>query len=201
MSNLISVRHLISDLWEQVLSSKTDALLGNLWDTSPTVAMHFKLSLSVTNLSYDKHGNQHDAEQRQFCRTIHVLVTARHRVYLASVNPDEYEGADSEYLSSISPHLFKNVSNHDSEWSSAIDSEVQDELRKAYTHCYGHMPDELRPAPCETTVFTTFGNGMLNRSVLSFAEVERKSLGDHYFDGLKSIRPLRVKMSLEAEEV
>lgn len=199
MQNLISVRHLIVDLWEQVLSSRTEALLGVMWDTQPNVAMHFKLNLSMTNHGYDKHGQYHKEWIRRKGRTIHTLVTARHRVYMASVNPDDYKGADAQYLEHIRPHLFKNVSNHDSEWSSAIESTIQDELREAYSFCFGFMPEGLRPAPCEVSVSTTFGNGMLNRSVLNFVEVGRKSLGDNYFDGLQSIRPLRVRMILESE--
>lgn len=197
MQNLVSVRHLIVDLWEQVLSSKKDALLGDMWDTRPNVAMHFKLNLSMTNHGYDKQGNRNDNWIRRVDRTIHTLVTARHRVYMASVNPNRYVGAEAEYLEHIRPHLFKNVSNHDSEWSSAIETTIQDEIREAYSFCFGFMPEGLRPAPCEVSVFTTFGNGMLNRSVLSFVEIERRNMNDHYFDSLQTIRPLRVKMTLE----
>ncbi len=201
MRQLISVRHLISDLWDQILSSKPEALLGDLWDKHKDVGMYFKLSLSMDNSGFDRLGAQRREWMRRYDRTIHIIVTARNRVYLAVVDPECFEGADSEYLKSISPSLFKNISNHDSEWSSGIETAIQQEVTAAYNYCYGMMPDASRPAPCATSVFTSFGEGLLNRNVLNFVRVVRKDLGDHYFDGLQEIIPLRVRMSLESEEV
>lgn len=200
MRQLISVRHVISDLWEQILSSKPEALLGNLWDNHRDVALYFKLGLSLDSFGYDNTGTQHLEWKRRYDKVIHIIVTARHRVYVATVNPSSFNGADSEYLKSISPNLFKNISNHDSEWSSALESSIQEELTAAYDHCYGMMPRDLRPAPCTTSIFTSFGEGLINRSVLNFVKIKRKDLGDHYFDGLQEITQLRIKMSLEPEE-
>jgi hypothetical protein len=189
--NLIRPESLIQDLWNQVFRSE----LGSwAWDRKPNLALHFATRFDVSNHGYEKDGRTHHPEwEAKYFRMIHVIVTARHRAYVAV-------SSSHEDATRLVPTLWRNVSNHDT-WPSTISSVFHDQMMAAHQHCWAHVPEEHCIAPAHMHIFTIFG-GFAFATPLAFVEIERcekPGERDDYFDAIKSVKPVQFRIRVEGQ--
>lgn len=193
MDNIIRPEQLIYSLWDQVMRQGHGALVPDLW-TRPDIAMYFHVRVDVSNFGYENDGNTHHKEwERHFYRNVHVLVTARHRCYVAVVE-NEFD------ITRVPAEAWKNTSNHDSCWHSDGLRVFHEVLDQAWEHCWSHIPEEHRRSPNQMHSYCTFGAGLASPHVLSFVKIKRRDTADHYFDGLESVTPVKFKLSIEDTE-
>lgn len=171
-----------------------DALVPGLWDR-PDVAMHFQVRIDVENFGYERDGNtHHKGWKRRYHRVIHVLVTARHRCYVASTQ-------NAFRIEEVPLDAWVNTSNHDSCWHTDGLGVFHKSMTEAWDHCWSFVPKEHRDTPASMHKFCQFGAGFASPHVLSFVKIEREPLKDaqdHYFDRIKSVKPIKFGLTLES---
>lgn len=189
----IRPEQLIYSLWDQVMRQGRDALVPGLWDR-PDIAMHFQVRIEVDNHGYEKDGHTFHTEWvRSYHRIIHVLVTARHRCYVAST-----QGVF--HLEEVLPDAWVNTSNHDSCWHTDGLQLFHKSMMEAWEHCWSHVPNKHRVSPNAMHKFCQFGAGFASQHVLSFAKIEREPIDDSkyaYFDRLKSVKPIKFGLTIK----
>lgn len=189
MDNIIRPEQLIYSLWDQVMRQGRDALVPGLWDR-PNIAMHFQVRVDVSNFGYEKDGSTHHKEwERSFYRVIHVLVTARHRCYVA-VSTNEFD------VTRIPATDWKNTSNHDSCWHSDGLRVIHNVMNEAWEHCWSHIPEEHRGTPGAMHAYCTFGAGFSSPNLLSFVKISRRPAGDYYFDAIEKVEKVKFKLEI-----
>lgn len=182
ISNM-DVKSYIVGLWEQMSAS------GALDRERPSTALRFDLTMSVSHNGYLKDGSTYvEAYDNRAITKISVIVTARHRVYIAaSAEKDQHD---------FEPDDFVNTSNHDSCWK----SDGLNLLTKIYfdmcKFVVRNWPEGTAPAPIELTTRIQLGNWR-GYNPIQFVNVafgpNRKD--NEYFNSLSSIEKLRFKIS------
>jgi hypothetical protein len=178
----------IVGLWEQMSNS---VVLN--WDM-PNLALRFDIAMSVNHNGYLADGNTHVEAYDQSATTyISVIVTSRHRVYVA---------ASSEKMRfEFTPEDFTNTSNHDSCWK----SDGLTLLTRAYfdmcEYVVRNWPENEAPAPKDLNTRIQIGDWMGNNP-LQFVTVSfgPKRKDNDYFNSLVSIEKLEFKVSLHLNE-
>lgn len=192
----IRPEQLISDLWHQVMSQHRDCMIPGLWNERPDVAMHFQVRIDVDNHGYENNGNTfHPEWVRSYHRIVHVLVTARHRCYVAVTH-------GVAHVTEVLPSHWVNTSNHDSCWHSDGLQVFHRTFMEAWDHCWSHMPKEHQETPASMHKFCVFGSGFASVKPLSFVTIERAPIPDArdtYFDRIVSVKPLGFKIVLDQE--
>lgn len=182
--NDIRVRSVIESLYNQLLHPAHGLL--KYWHADPALALMFSVHISQENYGYEKNGNtHHDEWRRRYNSTVHVIITARHRVYVA---------IGGFRWKTIPMTDWKNTSNHDSEWRGGL-SPIDQEISNAWDHCYrwmeddevacAHMPENMYyPQP-----HVYMGQGLSSSEPIKFVRVTRAPLEprDSYFDQITAI--------------
>lgn len=205
MLNTINAENLIGDMYWQILGPSPDSAFPKAANEDPNLALHFQLHVKIENYGFEAGGMTcHNEWKRKFDATVHILVTARRRVYSAIINVDHYAGNVHEIanIRSVDPAFFRNTSNHDTCWRHDGLSDLLKVIRDGYQHCYGFMPAEHKPVLASICPYTTFGDGWFTCKPLSFVRVERKPLPKEksnggYLDQLTAITPVGFKIVLE----
>ena len=189
----IRPEQLIYSLWDQVMRQGRDALVPGLWDR-PDIAMHFQVRIDIENYGYEKDGHTfHKEWERKFRRIVHVLVTARHRCYVAITE-------SSFNLNEVPAEAWINTSNHDSCWHSDGLNVFHKLFMEAWEHCWSHVPEQHQETPAAMHKFCQFGAGFASPHVLSFAKIEREAIPDardNYFDRIKSVTPVKFGLTIK----
>ncbi|MFO7819747.1 MAG: hypothetical protein R6V17_05855 [Halanaerobacter sp.] len=155
----------------------------------PSLAMFFRVTLSIHNYGYEKDGNTPHPEWRcAFYRDISIIITARYRVFVAI---DDAKPTEER----IDPGKFQNTSNHDSCWKSDGLACIWQTIMQGYDFCFAHVPKEHRPIPSEMPLHLGLGRTPFFYDPISFVRVEFE--GEK---GLKSIKPLKFKIEIQDEE-
>jgi len=145
----------------------------------------------MLNYGYEKNGSTHHKEwDKRYQRTIHILVTQRHQVFVAVTHPRE----DVEISNWV------NSSNHDSCWKSDGLNIFEKVAWDAYEHCFAFMPDEHRPAPIAAHTFTQFADWHFGRLPFEIVKVKGKYGGD-YRNFLTEIKKVDYQINILDPEV
>jgi hypothetical protein len=151
------------------------------------MAMYFQVRLSMENYGYENDGNtNHQDWRRHYTSFLHIFVTRRYKVFIAV--------SQEMFLNDVDPTLFKNVSNHDSAWESAIGDAFRSEFGKAKEHCFDWMEENLEAKPhaprdwYDTLSATNcyVGQGLFQSNMVQFA---RLNIGE-YIDDRNYLRHL-----------
>ena len=127
-------------------------------------AMYFRISFDMQNYGYEKDGNTHRKEwDRRYLRTIHVLITTRHNVFVAVSETNDVYIPLADWV---------NSSNHDSCWhSDGLD--ILDQVAcNAYEHCFAFMPEEHKPIPRLAHTFVQFSRWHFGHSPFQIVKVK-----------------------------
>jgi hypothetical protein len=146
------IPHVIHMLVEQFLLARQDTTCrrgafttnGNMEYAYTSVrtgtpGLYFRVRIDQENFGYEKDGHtQHPEWRRRSIRVAHLIVTRNRNVFLA-VSSNLRDKPESED--------FRNISNHDSCWRDAIESEIRNLECVTYDDCFQHVPYPHRPAP------------------------------------------------------
>jgi hypothetical protein len=117
--------------------------------------IYFAIDYDMHNYGYEKDGNTHHKDWvRNWRKTVHVIVTQRHNVFVCV--------KESRGTPTLEDWI--NSSNHDSCWRSDGLSILDQVGFDAYEHCFGWMPDEHRPIPMCASTHVQFANWHFGRS-------------------------------------
>lgn len=184
----MDVETYIVGLYQQMLES------GALdWD-KPNLALRFNIKIAVSHNGYLKDGNTYvEAYDKREVIYFSIIVTARHRVYVASST----ENCRFEF----EPKDFVNTSNHDSCWK----SDGLSELTRGYFYMCGEVvknwPEGTAPAPIELNTRIQVGD-WLGHNPIQFVTVTfgPKRKDNDYFNSLEKIDKLNFKITLDTPE-
>lgn len=124
----------------------------------------------------------HEGWEKSVMEYLHVIVTSRHRLYVAR---------SQEYLpEKVDIRSWKNASNHDSCWSSSLEYDTW--YFWACDFVQENVPEEFKKAPalvqCEARL-----SGFAGAPGVRFVKIERapREDNDHYFDKLTKVEELK----------
>lgn len=125
---------------------------------------------------------------------VHIIVTSRHRLYVARTK-------SVDVLSTVDPTTFVNLSNHDSEWKSALHSYLTKVYFEVCEDAVHKLPECLRPAPINTEVWADLGLAWYTGKVFDFVKITRGPAipKNTYLDTLAGIKILKHKITLTEE--
>ena len=201
MNPIISPETIITAAFDQFFQ-RDDGLLFKASQDMPGLGLAFTVGLDMENYGYERDGNTHHEEwRRRYNTTIHVIVTCRHRVYVALV-PDRDQWFTKPWELPVS--LWENTSNHDSCWRSDGLRVFHSEVRAAYEQCFAWMPEEHRStwAHARSSLHTVWGTGLCTGPLFSVVRVVRKEHEDekirqqNYRDQLASVEEVKLQVSL-----
>ncbi len=204
MQHLLDMPTLIYSMYQQFFDSQ-EGLLKSARIEDPNLGLYFYLFLSAENFGRGKSGVQKDEWRARYDRTIHVIVTARHRVYTTVVGDEGHTDRPSPLIAdvtAIDPSQWVNTCNHDSCWHEDGLRVYQEQWMEAYKHCYSHVPEEERIIPMNMHVHTRFGAFLSFNKAIQLVRVSRESTYDErnqYRDHLTKIERVPFGISLETQ--
>lgn len=151
-------------------------------------AMQFAISFHIDNYGYEREGNTHHPEwEHQFHRIIHVLVTRRCNVFVATT--DHLNAEVREWC---------NTSNHDSCWSTDGLQIFNEIFYEGYNHCFGFIPKEHRKIPIEVEPFVQFRDWHFGKPPFKIVKVTGEYTKDHRWN-VTEIKPVEFKLNVVDE--
>lgn len=119
----IKAESIIHAAWDQVFRGN---LIPDPW--SSNLALVFNVEIGVQNFGYERDGNTHHPEwERDFFRSLVIVVTARHEVFLRK-SPAHVSDREIDKIPALE---WVNTSNHDSCWRSDGLREIWETLMEA----------------------------------------------------------------------
>lgn len=160
---------------------------------SRTGGLHFVVSLRVDDFGYEDDGHTYHAEWAgRSIKHLHIIVTRWHNLFAAV--------GESHALSNIPMDAWKNLSNHDSCWTSAMDSFISEQWFSAVEEAQAGRPEEFRKAPIYFSESAELSLTWFRGNVFQYVEIEKGDKVDSYHYSLKAIKLFKIK-TIELEAV
>ncbi len=158
---------------------------------APLAAVYFRVQCRADNHGYENDGSTYHPEWvRTYHRTIHILVSERHNVFVCQTTDTD--------PSIPSIDKWENTSNHDSCWSSDGLRVFRNWAMDAYDHCWAHVPKQHQIKPKDLSVFNTF-DWFSGGRAFHFVKLTRNSAIDYRY-ALTSVTPMDYEITLKDKD-